>query len=53
MKLAKNIKKRFLNENVFVLCNILSNTYVIQVFENCFRSPLRSLFAHIFPNHMH
>ena len=27
MKLAKNIKKGFLRKNVFVQCNILSNTY--------------------------
>ena len=29
MKLAKNIKKTFLNKNSLVQFNILSNTYVI------------------------
>ena len=29
MKFAKNVKKECLSKNVFVLCNILSNTYAI------------------------
>ena len=28
LKSAKNIKRGFLTKNVFVYCNILSNTYV-------------------------
>ena len=41
LKLAKNIKIGFLRKSFFVYCsNILSNTYVILVFENFSRSPL-------------
>ena len=35
MKLAKNIKKDFFS------CIILSNAYVIEVFENFLRSPVK------------
>ena len=38
MKLAKNIKKDFKAKTF--LYNILSNAYVIQVFEDFLRSPL-------------
>ena len=40
MKLAKNMKKGFLSKQIFIQCNILSNIYVILVFENFLRSPL-------------
>ena len=34
---------------MFVQCNILSNTYVIYVFENFLRSPLNELILYIYP----
>ena len=36
-----NYHKGFLSKSFFVYCNILSNTYVIYVFENFLRSLLR------------
>ena len=44
MKLATNIKLKKLSAKPFsAYCSILSNTYVIQVYENLFRSPLAGL----------
>ena len=40
LKLAKITKRGFLSKNFSVHCNILSYTYVIQVFENFLHSPL-------------
>ena len=47
LKLAKITKRGFLSKNFSVHCNILSYTYVIQVFENFLHSPLIFVFTSV------